>query len=56
MLGITSVGDSEKDLKRAFEFLEKYNCNLVVACCHKKKDNGGQKNLLSIKRLDTKRR
>ena len=49
VLGITSVGDSEKDLKRAFEFFEKYNCNLVVACCHKKKDSGKSKEYIITK-------
>ena len=54
VLGITSVGDSEKDLKRAFGFFEKYNCNLVVACCHKKKDNGGSKEFIVDKALEYK--
>ena len=43
LVGITSIGDSEKELKHAFEFFEKYNCELAVACCHKKNDNGKSK-------------
>ena len=45
-VGITSIGDSEKELRCAFAFLEKHNCELIVACCRKKKDSGKSKEFI----------
>ena len=54
VIGITSIGDSVKDLENAFDFFEKYNCELVVACCHKKNDSGKSKEYLLKKEAEYK--
>ena len=54
VIGITSIGDSAKDLKNAFDFFEKHNCELVVVCCHKKNDGGRSKEFIITKALEYK--
>ena len=54
IVGVTSIGDSRKDLQRAFDFFEKHNCELVVVCCHKKNDNGKSKEYVITKAREYK--
>ena len=46
IIGITSVGDKEDDLKKSFEIFEVNNCELCVVCCHKKREDNGSKNFI----------
>ena len=54
IVGITSIGDSEKDLQHAFDFFEKQNCELAVVCCHKKNDSGKSKKYIITKAREYK--
>lgn len=48
-VGITSIGDREKDLINPFEIFENNNCELCVVCCHKKHETNGSKNFIESK-------
>lgn len=43
IIGVISLGDRESDLFEPFSFLESYNCELCIICCHKKRVKGGSK-------------
>ena len=45
-LGLTTLGDSEKDLKRPFEVFQKENCNLVVCAVRSRDTKNGANSFL----------
>ncbi len=49
IIGLTSIGDSKKDLIHPFEIFDNYNCELVVVCCHKKRGKDMSKEFIEEK-------
>lgn len=56
IVGITSIGDSAKDLEHPFEMFEKNQCEVCVACSRKKNDAGVSKKFIEDKAKDLKAR
>ena len=48
-MGITSIGDSAKDLEHPFEVFEKNQCEVCVVCSRKKNDAGLSKKFVEDK-------
>lgn len=49
IIGITSIGDRKKDLIHPFKIFDKFNSELVVACCHKKRGKDSSKGFIEEK-------
>lgn len=43
VIGITSIGDKEKDLVHPFNMFVAYACEKIIVCCRKKNVNYGSK-------------
>ena len=54
IIGITSIGDREKDLLHPFDFFEYYNCELILVCCHKKHGKDKSKKIIEEKAISYK--